>query len=75
MEENDEIEDDYVNDPEMDKNIDNYIRRIPEPDEPESFEDPLSPLVQIAKVKADYRKSHPSVDVIIKRAVKNRNSI
>jgi len=72
----DEIEDKIIeNTPEMDKNIQNYIKRIPEPDEPESMVDPLSPLEQISRLKAAWRKQNPSVALTIARAKRDRNKI
>lgn len=72
-----EIEDKVIkNSPETDKHIQNFIEgKFEATDEPESFEDPMSPLSQINKVKADYHKRHPGVDLIIARAVRDRNKI
>jgi len=73
--ENDEIEDDYVNDPEMDKNIQRYIKRSQAQEDDEDLTDKMSPLEQISRAKASLRKQNPSAALIIARAQRDRSKI
>jgi len=72
----DEIEDEVIkNTPEMDAQIQNYIKKSLEVDEPEDMRDQLSPLLQIERAKAALRKQNPSTNLIIQRAIRDRNKI
>jgi type I restriction-modification system DNA methylase subunit len=65
----------HVNSDEMNKNIDNYIRRNQSEDEDEDFSNPMAPLAQIERQKRALKKERPNANLIIRRAIRDRNKI
>jgi hypothetical protein len=50
-------------------------KRFEGADEPEDLRDPMRPDQQIQRVKEQRRKENPGVDLVIKRAVRDRNKL